>query len=154
MRITNTFITVADDTKATQGTVPPVNEGEPSLASLHYALLSEHPYEYDLDSFNFEVYCRRNHIAPEHREGHRNAFFAKGHPCMRGSPLTRSFGFGAHYNSAGRIAIYPMDSVAYHKFTLDPEVKVETAMPAKRPGSLQDAGLHPGGRPKNLHTAA
>lgn len=133
MKITNTFITVADDTKATQGIVPSWSADAPTIARLHYDLLAEHPYEYDLDSFNFEIYCRKNHIAPEHREAHREAFFAKGHPCMRGSPLTKSYGFGAHYNGAGKIAIYPMDSVAYHKLSDDPEVRVEMAMRSRRP---------------------
>ena len=153
MKITDTFITVADDGKATQGIIPPEKDGEPTLARLHYDLLAEHPYEYDLDSFNFEIYCRRNHIAPEHREGHREAFFAKGHPCMRASPLTKAYGFGAHYNGAGKIAIYPMDSVAYHKFVNDPDLTVEMAMRARRPSS-QGTGPHPGAGPKRLHTAA
>ncbi|ESQ75295.1 DUF6157 family protein [Asticcacaulis sp. AC402] len=155
MKITNTFIAVADDTQATQGIVPPEKNGEPSLAWLHYSLLGEHPYEYDLDSFNFEVYCRRNRIAPEHREGHRAAFFSKGHPCMRASPLTKSYGFGAHYNTSGKIAIYPMDSVAYRKFLNDPDITIEMALRAKRPEkSAQGARLDPGSRPKGLHTVA
>lgn len=155
MKIINTFITVADDTRATQGTIPPARDGEPSVARLHYDLVGEHPYEYDLDSFNFEVFCRRNGIAAEDRDRHRAAFFSKGHPCMRASPLTKHYGFGAHYNGAGKIAVYPMDSVAYRKFLNDPEVRVEMAMRSKRPTtSAQSARPHPGGRPKNLHPVA
>ncbi|WP_081716455.1 DUF6157 family protein [Asticcacaulis sp. AC460] len=155
MKITNTFIVVADDTRATQGSIPPAKDGGPSLARLHYDLLGEHPYEYDLDSFNFEVFCRRNGVPDEQRDLHRAAFFSKGHPCMRASPLTKQYGFGAHYNSSGKIALYPMDSVAYRKFLNDPEVRVEMAMRSKRPAaSTQGARPHPGGRPKCLHPAA
>ncbi len=132
MKITNTFITIADDSPTTISTVPPQKSQERTIARLHYDLLSEHPYEFDLDSFNFEVYCLKNHIAPEHRDAHRADFFSKDHPCMRASPLTKSYGFGAHYNGKGKIAIYPVDSVAYRKFLNDSDVKVEKAMRTKR----------------------
>lgn len=132
MTIANTFITIADDSTATMGTVPPQKGDDRTIARLHYDLLSEHPYEYDIDSFNFEVYCLKNQIAPEHRDAHRTEFFSKGHPCMRASPLTKSYGFGAHYNGNGKIAIYPVDSVAYGKFLNDPDIRIEKAMRSKR----------------------
>jgi hypothetical protein len=132
MTIANTFITIAEDSPATMGTVPPQKGEERTIARLHYDLLSEHPYEFDLDSFNFEVYCLKNHIEPEHRDAHRAEFFSKGHPCMRASPLTKTYGFGAHYNGNGKIAIYPVDSVAYGKFLNDPEIRVEKAMRTRR----------------------
>jgi hypothetical protein len=132
MTIANTFITIADDSPSTMGMVPPQKGDERTIARLHYDLLSEHPYEFDLDGFNFEVYCLKNHITPEHRDAHRAEFFSKGHPCMRASPLTKSYGFGAHYNGNGKIAIYPVDSIAYRKFLIDPGVKVEKAMRTKR----------------------
>ncbi len=153
MRITDTFITIADDSPATMGTVPPARDGDRTIARLHYDLLSEHPYEFDLDSFNFEVYCLKNRIAAEHRDAHRTQFFSKGHPCMRASPLTKSYGFGAHYNGSGKIAIYPVDSIAYKKFLSDRDVRVEKAMRAKRQANLQapkspeTAGAHPGRGP-------
>ena len=152
--ITNTFVTQADDSPATIGVVPKVKEGKPSLARMHYELLSDHPYEYDLDSFNFEIWCQRNEIDEADRESHREAFFSKGHPCMRASPLTKTHGFGAHYNNAGKIAIYPVDSVAYRKLLNDPENKVEMAMRSKRPTSPQSAGAHPGTRHHRLHSPA
>ena len=159
MKITNTFVRVADDCQVTMGTVPPVKDGERSLARLHYDLLSEHPYEYDLDTFNFTVFRLRNRLSDAEAEKARADFFAKPHPCMRTSPLTKSYGFGAHYNNAGKIAIYPVDSVAYRKMTNDPANRVEMAMRSKRPtnpqnASPQTAGLDPGVRQHSLHTAA
>ncbi len=153
MKITNTFIRIADDSPVHMGKVPRANDGSPSIARLHYELLTEHPYEYDLDSFNFEVFCLRNGIDDADRENHRASFFSKGHPCLRASPLTKTHGFGVHYNSAGKIAIYPADSVAYRKLLNDPENQVEMAMRSKRPSS-QPAGSHPRGRPQRLHPAA
>lgn len=153
MKITNTFIVVADDSPARMGMIPAEKPNGRTLARLHYDLLSEHPYEYDLDSFNFEIFCQKNHIPDERRDSYREAFFSKGHPCMRASPLTKTYGFGAHYNNAGKIAIYPVDSRAYQKLSNDPENRVEMAMRSKRP-SAQGAGLNPGGRPKGLQSVS
>lgn len=145
--ITNSFVRIADDSPVQQGVVPKLREGqEPSVARRHYDLLIEHPYEYDIDSFNFEIWCQRNHIDEADRDSHREAFFSKGHPCMRASPLTKTHGWGAHYNRAGKIAIYPADSVAYQKLLNDPENTVEMAMRSARPkaeGSAQPARRDP-----------
>jgi hypothetical protein len=135
MKITNTFIVKADDSATSMGIVPRIKEGKPSVARMHYELLAEYPYEYDLDSFNFEIWCRRNDIDEADRESHREAFFSKGHPCMRASPLTKTHGFGAHYNDAGKIAIYPLESNSYQKQLTNPANKVEMAMRSKRPAS-------------------
>jgi hypothetical protein len=153
VKIVDTFITIADDSNAVMGRVPPAKDGDRTIARLHYDLLSEHPYEFDLDSFNFEVYCLKNHIAPEHRDAHRAEFFAKGHPCMRASPLTKTYGFGAHYDGAGRIAIYPVDSKAYAKFLSDGDIKKEPAMRSKRP-SAEAAGVDPDTRHHPVKPAA
>jgi len=155
--ITNTFIRIADDSPTQQGLVPRIKDGaEPSLARRHYDLLIEHPYEYDIDSFNFEIFCQKNHIDEADRDGHREAFFSKGHPCMRASPLTKTHGWGAHYNGAGKIAIYPADSVAYRKLLNDPANRVEMAMRSARPAtaSAQPAGRDPGAGPRKLHPVA
>ncbi|MDC7684325.1 DUF6157 family protein [Asticcacaulis sp. BYS171W] len=131
MKITNTFITIAEDSKTRQGTVPPHKDGPRTLARLHFDLLEAHPYEYTIDDLNFTVHALKNGIDREDVAA-RAAFLSKGHPCMRASPLTKTYGFGAHYNHAGKIAIYPADSVAYHKFLKDPEVRVEKAMRNRR----------------------
>lgn len=155
MKITNTFIRIADDSTATMGIVPKVKDGKPSIARMHYDLLSEHPYEYDIDSFNFEIFCQRNAIPEAERDSHRAEFFTKGHPCMRASPLTKTHGFGAHYNGAGKIAIYPVDSKAYQKLLNDPDNRVEMAMRTKRPASAaKPAGAHPGTGQHRLHSHA
>jgi len=158
-QIENTFVRIADDSPAKQGVVPkPARDGaEPSVARRHYELLIEHPYEYDINDFNFEIFCQRNHIDEADRESHREAFFSKGHPCMRASPLTKTHGWGAHYNGDGKIAIYPADSIAYQKLLNDPDNKVEMAMRSARPGksgSAQPAGRDPGAGPRKLHPAA
>lgn len=129
--ITNTFIAIAEDSKNRMGVEPPRRDSGPTLAQMHFDLLAEHPYELTLDDLNFTVHCLKNGI-DKGDQAARTAFLSKGHPCMRASPLTKTYGFGAHYNHAGKIALYPADSVAYHKFLQDPQVKVEKAMRSKR----------------------
>ncbi|WP_343685457.1 DUF6157 family protein [Asticcacaulis sp.] len=129
--IRNTFIAIAEDSKHRMGVEPPRRDGPPTLARLHYELLSEHPYELTLDDLNFTVHCLKHGLDTADQAA-RTAFLSKGHPCMRASPLTKTYGFGAHYNHAGKIALYPADSVAYRKFLKDPEVRVEKAMRSKR----------------------
>ena len=136
IRIRNTFIVIADDSGATSGRIPTPKDDKPSLARRHYDLLSEYPYTYDLDSFNFEIFCQKNDIEPDDRETHREAFFSKGHPCMRASPLTKTHGFGAHYDDEGRIAIYPVESEAYGRLANNPGLRVEMAMRSRRPGKI------------------
>jgi len=131
MTIINTFIAIAEDSKNRMGIEPSAGEGPRTLARLHFDLLSEHPYELTLDDLNFTVHCLKNGLDTTDRAA-RETFLSRGHPCMRASPLTKTYGFGAHYNHAGKIAIYPADSVAYHKFLQDPHIKVEKAMRSKR----------------------
>src|SRR6185312_8214090 len=134
MKLTNIFVRIADDSPARQGVPPKARDAaEPGLARRHYELLINHPYEYDHDSFNFEIFCQRRHIPAEDRDRHREAFLSQSHPSMHASPLIRSHGWGAHYNSAGKIAIYPVDSVAYRKLVNDPSNTVEVAMRSRRP---------------------
>lgn len=131
MKITNRFITIAEDCKTVMGIIPPARDTGPTLARLHYDLLSEHPYEYTIDDLNFTVHALKTGTNLRDERA-RAAFLSKGHPCMRASPLTKTYGFGAHYNHAGKIAIYPVDSVAYRKMLNDPDLIVEKAMRNKR----------------------
>lgn len=135
MFITNTFIRVADDTRATAGTPPPDKSEPKSIARLHYDLLAPNPYQYDLDALNFAVFCARHALDDDEAEAQRLAFFARNHPCMRASPLTKTYGFGAHYDQAGRIAIYPMEGSDYRALQTDPAIKVEMAMRSRRPST-------------------
>lgn len=153
MDIRNAFVVIADDSGATVGTIPPLKGETPTLARRQYDLLINHPYAYDLDGFNFAIHCQKNGWSDAECEAHRAEFFSKSHPCLRASPLTKTYGFGAHYNSAGKIAIYPVDSRAYGKLANDPANTVEMAMRGKRPGkaSAKPAGAHPGRRPQSLH---
>lgn len=134
--ITNTFVTVADDCAAPAGVTPQPKAGRETVASLEYALLSARPYKLTLDDLKFEVHLARTGISPAERAargaGIRAALFSKPQACMRASPLTKSYGWGAHYDDKGRLAIYARDSKDYARLATSPKLSVVKAMRGKR----------------------
>ena len=51
---------------------------------------------------------------------------------MRASALVKRYGFGAHYNEAGKIAVYPLGSEAYQAFLEQDQVKVLAGMRTRK----------------------
>jgi hypothetical protein len=62
----------------------------------------------------------------------REEFFAKSYACMRASPLTKQYGWGAHYDEKGGIAIYPVEGKEYQRLVKDKNIKKFPAMRSKR----------------------
>lgn len=107
----NTLITVSPDTKAVAATAPPT--GKASVAELQYAMMHGHDYELTSDDVVFGVFADRKGIAPEDRRAARDEFFSTGRPCLRTSPLAKSYGWGIHADAEGRVALVPMGSRRY-----------------------------------------
>ncbi|GAB3269318.1 DUF6157 family protein [Larkinella harenae] len=128
----DTFIAVADDCPATQGEVPPSKGDTKSVANLQFELLSKKPYQYTSDEVLFQVYARRNDLAESELATARVHFFSKGQPCFRASPLTKRYGWGIHYDRAGKMALVGVETNAYDNFSKDESVKVLKAMNTKR----------------------
>lgn len=128
----NTFIEIAEDTKVTCGTIPPSKSDKKTIAELQYQLIAKHPYVYSSDDVLFQVFAERNEITSSELATARDVFFSKGQACFRASPLTKSYGFGVHSNSEGKIALYPCESDAYQQFLEDPAIKKVKAMKSKR----------------------
>ena len=40
----------------------------------------------------------------------------KPHACYRASPLAKRYGWGAHFNAAGKLAIYARESKEYREY--------------------------------------
>ena len=123
----NTFIEVADDTKATCGTRPPSKEKK-TVAEMQYELIVENPYKYTSDDVLFQLYADRNDLTLATYKQAREQFFSKGQPCFRTSPLTKTYGFGIHSDSNGKIALYGMETKKYQQFLADTSVKKVKAM--------------------------
>jgi len=123
---TNTFITTAPDCPTTEG-IPPTNPA--SIAALEYALLMETPYGLTGDELIFAVYLRHKRIdAAADLEAVRDAVFSKPHPCLRASMLPKRYGWGAHYDEKGRIALYGAETNEYRRFAACTSLQVIPAM--------------------------
>ena len=127
----NTFIAVASDSPASAAIEPPSRD-EPTVAELHYELIAAEPYTRTSDEVIFETYARRAGINDTERDAAREAFFSKGQPCLRSSPLGKRYGWGIHHDSEGRVALVPLGSDEYERFASDPSVAHTSAMRSTR----------------------
>ncbi|WP_410221175.1 DUF6157 family protein [Pedobacter sp.] len=123
----DTFIEVAEDTKATIGTKPPTKDKK-TVAEMQYELIAKNPYKYTSDDILFQVFADRNNLTQADYKQAREEFFSKGQPCFRASPLTKNYGFGIHSNSTGKVALYGMETEEYQKFLADIKIKKVKAM--------------------------
>ncbi|MDO5523033.1 MAG: DUF6157 family protein [Bacteroidia bacterium] len=128
----DTFIEVAEDTKVTQGTKPPSKGDNKTVAEMQYDMIAGNPYKYSSDDVFFRVFADRNNIPEDEYKPAREQFFSKGQPCFRASPLTKTYGFGIHSNSEGKIALCGMESDDYRKFVDDANIKKVKAMKSKK----------------------
>jgi len=127
----DTFIQAADDCPVASGQVPPLKGKEKSIATIHFELISENPYQYTSDDILFQCFALKKSLEEDLKEA-RNQFFSKGQACLRSSPLTKRYGWGMHFNHEGKIALYGKDSDAYKQFSEDKRLKITKAMRSKR----------------------
>lgn len=132
----NTFVQVAEDCPVSQSEIPIAKREKTPIHIFQYELLIKHPYKLDHNELVFEVHLKQNglpeDISDMEAENIREQLFSKGHPCMRASALTKRYGFGAHYDEDGKIAIYPMESKEYLAFMENSAVEKVPAMKRKR----------------------
>ena len=135
----DTFIAVADDCPAGYGEVPPLKGDKKSVANITFELLAGQPYRYTSDDVLFLVYAIRHDLTEEELPEARAAFFSKGQPCFRASPLTKQFGWGIHCDADGKMAVYGMETEKYRQFLEDESIKKVKAMRNSKkgfPGSI------------------
>lgn len=132
----NQFIEIAPDCETGKAIVPQDKGDKRSIATIEYELLSSKPYQYTLAELKFATHVLHKQIPQAelkaHRQQLRDAFFAKPYACMRASPLTKKYGWGAHYDESGKIAIYPVESAEYKRFVKDNNIRKFSAMRSKR----------------------
>lgn len=139
--ITHTFVLLAADCPVAAGT-PPLPRGDrPTVAVLQHALLTAAPYTLTLEELMRAVFLRREglHVGMTTAEAKKRAaeieekLFGKPYPCMRASPLPKTYGFGVHYDETGKLAIYGAETADYRRLAKGPGgIKVVKAMAAKR----------------------
>lgn len=126
----DTLITVSPDTKAVAATPPPTGKG--SVAELQFAMMHDHDYELTSDDVVFGVFAERKGITAKDRRSARDQFFAKGQPCLRTSPLAKSYGWGIHSDAEGRVALVPLGSSRYDALVNDDATAKRAAMKTSR----------------------
>lgn len=127
----DTFIEVADDTKAACGIKPPT-KNKKTIAEMQFELIEKNPYKFTSDDIFFQVFADKNDLTEAEYKQAREQFFSKGQPCFRASPLTKTYGFGIHSNSEGKIALYGMETKDYQNFLEDSAIKKVKAMKSKK----------------------
>jgi len=136
MSYSNVFIKVAEDCPASRSAVPVAKRDAVPAHVVQYELLTTHPYRYGHEDLVYAVYVRQKGISGEvlatDADAIRAELFSKGHPCLRASSLTKRYGFGAHYDEAGKIALYPVESPEYEQFMQDESVRKLPAMRNKK----------------------
>lgn len=128
----DSFIEVAEDTKTTHGIKPASKADKKTIAEMQYDLISKNPYKYTSDDIIFQVFADRNDLTKAEYKQAREQFFSKGQACLRASPLTKTYGFGIHSDSKGKIALYGLETDEYQKFLSDSEIKKVKAMRTSR----------------------
>lgn len=115
-----TFILVAEDCPAAHGIVPPERAGSKTKAGIEYELAINHPYHYTSDELLVEVHIRHKGLLDEELANQvqslREAFNSKSQPCLRASMLPKKFGWGVHFDSEGKLALYSVESSEYQAF--------------------------------------
>ena len=134
--VVDTFIRVAEDCPARSGEEPQPRGGNPTVATLQYAMIAKSPYKYTSDDVVFATSAPGRELGAkatkQTRSLARETFFSKGQACMRASPLGKRFGWGVHADREGRIAIYAVDSKRYQALAADPKITQVRAMRSKR----------------------
>ena len=128
----NTLIEIAEDSSATTGVRPPAKGDKKTVATLQFEMLHEHPYEFTSDEVLFALFATRKQVPSDALDAQRAVFFSKGQPCLRASPLPKSYGWGIHSNAAGKIAMYGVESEEYQRLVADESIIKIKAMRSKR----------------------
>lgn len=124
----DTFIEIAEDSPVDFGEVPLAKKDKQTVASLQFDIISKNPYKYTSDDVLFKVYALKNDLTESELEDSLRAFFSKGQPCFRASPLTKRYGFGLFSDKEGKIAIYGAETKEYETFSKNDLIKKVKAM--------------------------
>ncbi|MFC5529071.1 DUF6157 family protein [Cohnella yongneupensis] len=116
----NTFITVATDCPVERGIVPPDKKAGKTKPGIEFDLIANRPYAYTQKDILFEVHARHKEVPAAELEEKgaelREQFYGKPTACFRASMLPKKYGWGVHFNEAGRMALVPMESPEYRRF--------------------------------------
>nr|WP_269329315.1 DUF6157 family protein [Kineosporia babensis] len=130
----SSFISVAEDSKATEASVPPARGTGRTVAQIQYELLRDEPYAHTQEDVLFASWFERQgmeNVSGAEMAQLRAEFFAKDQPCLRTSPLARTYGWGLVFDEKGGVALCAMESPEYQEL-LHSDLKQIKAMRSKR----------------------
>ena len=123
----NTLIEVSSDCRRMTGEVP-AKAG--SVAAVQHQLISQAPYGLTSDDVIWQTEVLRGRA--EDTEEARAAFFSVGRPCLRASPLVKTYGWGIHSDTNGRVALIAKEGPEYRKLLGDSSTQCLPGMRSKR----------------------
>jgi len=126
----STLILASPDCKASAATVP---SKEGTIAAIQHEILSSAPYQMSSDDLLCAVEARRKGIARGGLSAFRKAFFSKPQACLRASPLVRSYGWGIHHDTNGKIALLGRETKEYAAMIEDAAITKVAGMRSRRP---------------------
>ncbi len=133
MNYYETFIAVADDCPAATGVVPAPRSGRKTVAVVQYELIAEQPYTLTQEDVLFETWRRQQDPPPAGDPASlRAGFFSQSRACLRASPLPKQYGWGLHFDSAGRVALCAVGSNDYARLSTTSGTTVLKAMRSRR----------------------
>lgn len=132
----DTFISVSEDSLALEAKAPQPQGTKKTVAQLHFERLCEQPYRFTQEEILFDVWLVRQEqladLSEDEQSTLREQFFSKGQPCLRTSPLAKSYGWGIRFDAKGRAAAYPVESDDYRRHANDPSLTQLKAMRSRR----------------------
>ncbi|WP_432483470.1 DUF6157 family protein [Kineococcus esterisolvens] len=142
----DTFISVAEDCRAPTGEAPPAR-AKPTVAGVQHAMLTARPGHYTQEEVLLasspEVRAREavdgrpaglEQLPAEELQQLLEEHFASPRACLRASPLPKTYGWGLHFDEAGRITAHAVDSPGYARLSTDPSLTQLKAMRSRRAG--------------------
>lgn len=128
----NTLITVAEDCKTNHAVIPPTKDDKKSIARYQYEWLTGEPFSYTSDELLFGIHAVRQDFSESEIPEQKEKFFSKGQPCLRTSPLAKTYGWGIYFNEEGKIQLIDMTSERYEELLNDLAVKKVNAMKSQK----------------------
>ncbi|PZS20400.1 MAG: hypothetical protein DLM57_01420 [Pseudonocardiales bacterium] len=131
----DTLIAVAGDCPATTGVAPQLRDGRRTVAVLHFELIGSSPYALTQEDVLFQTWLAQQNPAPAgDLAALREQFFDQPRACLRASPLPKRYGWGVHFDAAGRTALHAVDSAEYAALADRDAAAVLPAFRARRAG--------------------
>lgn len=116
---TNTLILPSPDCRA-ETSIAPDRPG--TVAAFQHALLIAAPYDLTSDEVLVSVTATRRGLNEADHVALRHELFSKGQPCLRASPLVKTYGWAVHHDSKSKVSLIARNSPEFAALSADPAI--------------------------------